>query len=62
VLEKLRTIQLIQTNFQILMCVFMNMRGVKSIERDPRLSKYNYGSRKNYSIDKLLLGKKANLQ
>ena len=57
VLGKLRTIQLIEADFQMLMCIFINMRGVESIERDPRLSKYNFDSRKNYSIDEVLLKK-----
>ena len=45
VLGKLRNIQLIEADFQMLMRVFMNMRNTNAIEIDKRLSKFNYGSR-----------------
>ena len=37
------------------MRIFYNNQIILSIERDNRLSKYNYGSCKNYSIYNILL-------
>ena len=43
-LGKLRTIQLIKADMQLLIRVFMSLRNQGQIEKDVRLSKYNYGS------------------
>jgi len=36
----------------------MNMRNTNTIKIDKQLSKFNYGSRQNYSIEEALLEKK----
>ena len=48
VLEKLRIIQLIEANFQLIMRIFLDYRINQSIENDMRISKFNFGSRKGY--------------
>ena len=53
VLEKLRIIQLIEANFQLIMRIFLGYRMDQSIENDIRISKSNFDSRKGYSIIKL---------
>ena len=57
VLGKLRTIQLIEVDFQILMRIFIGNRNKGNIERNSRVSKYNFGLRRNYSIDEVILEK-----
>ena len=52
-LEKLRIIQLIEANFQLIMRIFLGYRMDQSIENDIRISKFNFDSRKGYSIIKL---------
>ena len=39
------------------MRIFINFRNTGAIERNRRLSKYNFGSRKGYVIDEVLLEK-----
>ena len=58
VIRKLRTIQLIEADLQILMIIFINERNSGRIEIDPMISKYNYGSRKGYSIENAILEKR----
>ena len=58
VLGKLRTTQLVDECFQFLMIIFVNERMVGVIEKDETISKGNYGSRKGYSIDDLVLEKR----
>ena len=58
VLGKLRTIQLMQVYFQLLMRIFVNTRNKGSIEVDERISKNNYGSRLGYSIQDAILEKR----
>ena len=58
VLGKLRTIQLIKADLQLLMRFFVNTRNKSSIETDERISKSNYGSRPGYSIQDAILEKK----
>ena len=57
-LGKLRTMQLVKADFQLLMRIFVNERMVGVIETDERISKGNYGSRKGYSIDDLMIEKR----
>ena len=57
IIGKLRTIQLIEADLQLLMRIFIGLRNDQEIEKDARLSKYNYGSRSGYSIDITLLEK-----
>ena len=57
VLGKLRTIQLIKADLQLLMRIFIGIRNYKKIESDPWVSKYNFGSRPIYSIETALLKK-----
>ena len=58
ILGKLRIIQLIEANLQLMIRIFIGGRNDKNIETDNRLSKYNYESRRNYSIDTVLLEKR----
>ena len=44
IIGKLRTIQLIEADLQILMRIFIGGRNDENIEIDSRLSKFNYGS------------------
>ena len=57
-LGKLRTIQLIAADLQLLMHIFLDPKSEKYIEMDPRISKVNYSSRKNYSIESVILEKR----
>ena len=50
VLGKLRTIQLIEADLQLLMRIYIGERNKEVIENDQHLSKFNYGSRANYLI------------
>jgi len=45
IIGKLRTIKLIEGDLQILMRIFIGGRNDRKLEDDPRLSKFNYGSR-----------------
>ena len=56
-LGKLRIIQLIEADLQLLMRIFVNTRNKGSIEADERISKSNYGSRPGYSIQDAILEK-----
>ena len=58
VLGKLRTIQLIEADLQLLMRIYIGERNSRNIEDDSRLSKFNYGSRANYSIETAILEKR----
>ena len=58
-LEKVRTMQLVEADFQLLMRVFVNEKMKGSIETYERNYKVNYGSRKGYSTDNLTLEKSA---
>ena len=57
VLSKLRTIQLIEADFQLIMRVFITLRNQEAIKNNRRLSKFNFGSRKSYAIEEALLEK-----
>jgi len=57
-LGKLRIIELIEGNLQIIICMYVGLRNDNNIEKDDRLSKYNFGSRKHYSIESALLEKR----
>ena len=56
-LGKLRTIQLYEADLQLLMRIFVGGRNDNNIEQDERLSQFNYGSRRYYSIDTATLEK-----
>ena len=58
VLGKLRTIQLIEADLQLLMRIYIGGRNNRNIENNKRLSKFNYGSRTNYSIETAILEKR----
>ena len=58
VLGKLRTIQLIEADLQLLMRIFVNDRNKGSIETDERISKSDCGSRPGYSIQDAILEKR----
>ena len=57
VLGKLRTIQLIEADFQLIMRIFLGYRMEKSIESNTRISKFNFRLRKGYSIDEAIFKK-----
>ena len=57
VLGKLRTIQLIEADLQLVMRILVNNRNKYRIERDSRIAKSNYGSSPRYSIDDAILEK-----
>ena len=57
-LSKLRTIQLIEANLQLMTKIFIGERSDENIVKDERLLKYNCRSRRNYSIDIAILGKR----
>jgi hypothetical protein len=56
-LKKLRILEMIEADLQLVMRVFLGIRMNDRIEMDSRVSKYNYGSRKGYSIENALLEK-----
>ena len=58
VIGKLRTIQLIEADMQILMRIIINERNRGRIEVNPRISKCNYRSRSGYSIKDVILEKR----
>ena len=58
IIGKLRTLQLIEGDLQILMRIFIGGRNDENLDSDSRLSTFNYGSRKNYSIETALLEKR----
>ena len=55
---KLRTIQLIEADLQMIMRICINNRNKYKIESNSRVSKANYLSRLNYSIETAILEKK----
>ena len=58
VIGKLRIIQLIEANLQLLIWVFIGSRNQNLLEIDSQISKYNYSLRKNYSIKLAILEKR----
>jgi len=58
IIGKLRTIQLIEADLQIIMRICINNWNKYHIENDPRISKCNYGFYLNYSIEMVIFGKK----
>ena len=58
VIGKLRNIQLIEADLQLLIMIFMGAKSEKLIKKEMRLSTANYGSRKNYSVELAILEKR----
>ena len=58
ILGKLYTIKLIETNLQLIMRIFVGSRNNENIEKDKRLSQFNYGLRRNYLINTVILEKR----
>ena len=58
ILGKLRTIQLIEADLQLLMRIFMGSRNKDLIKKDHRISKSNFRSRKHHSIKIAILKKR----
>ena len=58
ILGKLRIIQLIEADLQLLIRIFMGSRNEDLIEKDHRISKSNFESRKYYSIETVILKKR----
>ena len=57
-LGKLHIIMLIEVDLQYIMKIFLGNEVEEMIENDDRFSNANYGSRKNYSIESVLLEKR----
>ena len=57
-LGKLRIIELIEGDMQIITRMYVGLKNDKNIENDSRLSKFNFGSRKWYSIESAILEKR----
>jgi len=57
-LGKLRNLQLIKGDLQIMIRMFLYSEEKEIIEKDPRISKVNYSSHKNYSIETAILEKR----
>ena len=57
-LRKFRTIILIKLDLQLLMRIFLDVTKHELIENDKRFSIANYGSRKKYLIETIILGKR----
>ena len=53
----LSNIRLIEAYIQLIMRIYLNMHNIDKIDSNSRLSKYNFSSRKNYSIKTALLEK-----
>ncbi|MFN9955858.1 MAG: hypothetical protein ACK55I_22385, partial [bacterium] len=58
IIGKLRTIQLVEADLQLLIRIFVGNRTSGLIEDDPSISKFNFRSRKLYSIDEVILEKR----
>ena len=58
ILGKLRIIQLIEADLQLIIRIFLGSRNKKAIEGDKRILKYNYGLRQGYSIEEVILEKR----
>ena len=57
ILGKLRTMQLIEADLQLIMRIFVGGWNDENTEKDKRLSRYNYESWNNYSINIAILEK-----
>jgi len=58
IISKLRNIQLIDVDLQLLMRIFIGVKSKKLIEKDTRFFTANYRSRKNYSVESVILEKR----
>ena len=58
VLGKLLIIELIEGDLQLIIRLHAGLRNNRNIEKDSRLSKFNFGSRQDYSIESVLLEKR----
>ena len=56
-LGKLRIIELIEGDLQLIIRLYVGQRNDKNIKKSKKLSAFNFGSRKNYSIESALLEK-----
>ena len=54
----MRTLEMIVADLQLVMRMCLGTRMNERVESDARLSKYDYGSRKGYSIENELLAKR----
>ena len=54
---KLRIIELIKSDVQILIRIIVNQRNKGKIKSNPRIAKSNYRSRSKYSIENVILKK-----
>ena len=58
ILGKLRIIELIEGDLQLIIRLYVGLRNDQNIKRSKKLSTFNFGSRKNYSIESALLEKR----
>ena len=58
VLGKLRIIELIEGDLQLIICTYVGLRNDKNVHKDKWLSNYNFRLRKDYSIESTLLEKR----
>ena len=58
IVGKLRIIQLIEADLQMIMRIFINYRNKGKIESNSRISKVNYGSHNQYSFENSILEKR----
>jgi len=58
IVGKLRTIQLIEANLQLIIRILLGNRNNGAIKVDERISKYNYRSSRNYNIEEAILEKR----
>lgn len=58
ILGKLRIIQLIEADLQLLMRIFFSLRTEGNIETDQRIAQCNFGSRRGYSVESCILEKR----
>ena len=57
-IEKLRIIELIEGDLQLIIRIYIGLRNDKNIQKDKRILHFNFGSRKNYSIQSASLEKR----
>ena len=57
IISKLRIIEIIEAEIQLLMRMTVNQRNKYTIKNDQRIAKSNYGSRPNYLIKDAILEK-----
>ena len=57
ILGKLRTIQLVGADLQLIMRIFLELSCEEMLDKDIRVSKFNFRLQKDFSIDNTVLEK-----